>query len=100
MDIRISPEELNQHASNVVKYTNNITEKLDSVKAAIDSLAGWQSSNKELFVSKVQNEMTAMRQMVEAIESYGLVARDVAARVVNVENSIRESIMKDSDFAA
>ena len=41
-----------------------------------------------------------MRMMVEAAESYGLVGSDVAARVLGVENTIKETLMRESDFNA
>ena len=39
-----------------------------------------------------------MKAMVEAAESYGLVGGDVAARVLGVENSIREKLIRENSF--
>ena len=96
MDIKISPEELQEHSINIVKQTRNIYESIEQIEAAINSLNGWQSQNKEMFVNNVRNDIKDMNRMVEAAESYGLVGGDVAARVLGVENSIREQLIKET----
>lgn len=94
MDIRIAPEELMEHSKSIVKETEKIRELIAQIENAIDSLSDWQSANKDMFVNNVRNDIKEMKQMVEAAESYGLVGGDVAARVLGVENAIREQIMK------
>lgn len=94
MDIKISPEELMEHSKNIVKETLHIRELIAQIEDSIESLSDWQSENKESFVNSVRNDIKEMTQMVEAAESYGLVGGDVAARVLGVENTIKEAIMK------
>lgn len=94
MDIKISPEELQEHSANVVKQTRSIMDNIVAIENAVNSLSGWQSTNKEMFVNNVKNDIKDMRLMVEAAESYGLVGGDVAARVLGVENTIKETLMK------
>lgn len=94
MDIRIAPEELMEHSKSIVKETEKIRELIAQIENAIESLSDWQSANKDMFVNNVRNDIKEMKQMVEAAESYGLVGGDVAARVLGVENAIREQIMK------
>lgn len=96
MDIKISPEELQEHSINIVKQTRKIYENIEQIEAAINSLNGWQSQNKEMFVNNVRNDVRDMRRMTESAESYGLVGSDVAARVLGVENSIRDTLMKEN----
>lgn len=100
MDIKISPEELQEHSTNIVKQTRNIMDNIVAIENAVNSLSGWQSANKEMFVNNVRNDIKDMRMMVEAAESYGLVGSDVAARVLGVENTIKETLMRESDFNA
>lgn len=96
MDIRISPEELQEHSKNIVKETMKIRELIEQIESAVNSLSGWQSANKDMFVNNVRNDIKDMNRMVEAAESYGLVGGDVAARVLGVENSIREQLIKEN----
>ena len=100
MDIRISPEELQEHSKNIVKETMKIKELIEQIESAVNSLSGWQSANKDMFVNNVRNDIKDMNVMVEAAESYGLVGGDVASRVLGVENSIREQLMRDSGINA
>lgn len=94
MDIRIAPEELMEHSKSIVKETAKIRDLITQIENAVESLSDWQSANKDMFVNNVRNDIKEMKQMVEAAESYGLVGGDVAARVLGVENAIREQIMK------
>lgn len=94
MDIRIAPEELMEHSKSIIKETAKISELIAQIETAVESLSDWQSANKDMFVNNVRNDIKDMKQMVEAAESYGLVGGDVAARVLGVENAIREQIMK------
>lgn len=96
MDIKISPEELQEHSVNIVKQTRSIMDNIVAIENAVDSLSGWQSGTKDMFVSNVKNDVKDMRAMIEAAESYGLVGSDVAARVLGVENSIKETLMRDN----
>lgn len=96
MDIRISPEELQEHSVNIVKQTRSIMDNIVAIENAVNSLSGWQSSTKDMFVNNVKNDVRDMRMMIEAAESYGLVGSDVAARVLGVENSIKETLMRDN----
>ena len=95
MDIKISPEELMEHSKNIVKETNRIKDLISQLEGSIDSLSDWESANKEMFVNKVREDIKKMREMTDAAESYGLVGGDLASRVLGVENSIREAIIKD-----
>lgn len=96
MDIKISPEELQEHSKNIVKQTNKISEMIEQIETAINSLSGWQSENKVMFVNNVNNDIKDMKRMVQAAESYGLVGGDVAARVLGVENAIKEQLAKEN----
>lgn len=98
MDIRIAPEELQEHSKNILKETAKIRELIDQIEGAVNSLSDWQSSNKDMFVNNVRNDIKDMKAMVEAAESYGLVGGDVAARVLGVENSIREKLIRENSF--
>lgn len=95
MDIKISPEELMEHSKNIVKETNRIKDLISQLEGSIDSLSDWESENKDMFVNKVREDIKKMREMTDAAESYGLVGGDLASRVLGVENSIREAIIKD-----
>lgn len=94
LNLKISPEELREYASNIIKHTNRIKELVADSNEAINSLSGWQSSNKDFFVEKVRSDNEKAMKMTEAAESYGLVASDVAAAVLGVENAVRNAITK------
>ena len=96
MDIKISPEELQEHSKNIVRETMKIRELIEQIENAVNSLSEWQSENKEMFVNNVRNDVKSMTEMVEAAESYGLVGGDVAARVLGVENTIKEQLIKEN----
>jgi len=94
LNLKITPEELMEHSKNIVKETMHIRELIAQIEDSIEALSDWQSENKEGFVNNVREDIKDMTAMVEAAESYGMVGGDVAARVLGVENAIKDEIMK------
>jgi hypothetical protein len=97
MNIKISPEELLDHSKKIVDRSANITANADKMEEAMSTLDPWKSENKELFFDELRTKIKDLRAMNEAAASYGAVGADVANRVIGVENSIRETLLKNEE---
>ncbi len=97
MNIRISPEDLRDHSKSIVDKVVEINAKIDEVEEAMKTLDAWKSDNKELFFNELRARIKDLRAMAEAAMSYGAVGNDVATRVIGVEDSIRESLLKNQE---
>jgi hypothetical protein len=97
MNIKISPEELLDHSKKIVDRSANITANADKMEEAMSTLDPWKSENKELFFNDLRTKIKDIRAMAEASTSYGAVGSDVANRVIGVESSIRETLLKNQD---
>ena len=94
MNIRISPEDLRDHSKAIVDKGVEISSKIDAIEESMKTLDPWKSENKELFFNELRTRIKDLRAMDEAAMSYGAVGQDVAARVMGVENSIKDALLK------
>ena len=99
MNIRISPEDLREHSKSIVNRSANISANADAMEESMRTLDSWKSENKELFFNELKAKVKDIRAMAEASTSYGAVGQDVANRVIGVESSIRETLLKNQDVA-
>ena len=99
MNIRISPEDLREHSKSIVNRSANISANADEMEESMRTLDSWKSENKELFFNELKAKVKDIRAMAEASTSYGAVGQDVANRVIGVESSIRETLLKNQDVA-
>ena len=97
MIIKISPEELRDHSKSIVDRCAEISSKIDAIEESMNTLESWKSENKELFFDELRTKIKDLRAMNEAAASYGAVGADVANRVIGVENSIRETLLKNEE---
>jgi len=97
MNIKISPEELLECTKRISDRSANITGNADKMENAMSTLDSWKSDNKELFFNDLRRKIKDIRAMAEASGSYGAVGTDVANRVIGVESSIRETLLKNQD---
>ena len=97
MNIRISPEELRERAKRIVDNAVDMNAIIDDMQAAMETLDPWKSPNKDLFFEKLRLRIKDLREMNEAALSYGAVGQDVANRVIDVENRIRDSLLSGND---
>ncbi len=97
MNIKISPEELRDHSKSIVDRCAEISSKIDAIEESMNTLESWKSENKELFFDELRTKIKDLRAMNEAAASYGAVGADVANRVIGVENSIRETLLKNEE---
>ncbi len=97
MNIKISPEELRDHSKSIVDRCAEISSKIDAIEESMNTLESWKSENKELFFNDLRTKIKDIRAMAEASTSYGAVGSDVANRVIGVESSIRETLLKNQD---
>ncbi|MBP5684507.1 MAG: hypothetical protein J6X02_04545 [Bacilli bacterium] len=99
INIKISPEELREHSKKIVDRSANINAKIDAIEESMRTLDAWKSENKELFFNELRAKIKDLRAMAEASTSYGAVGQDVANRVIGVESSIRETLLKNQEPA-
>ena len=97
MNIRISPEDLRDHSKSIVEKSANINERIDAIEESMKTLDSWKSENKELFFDELRAKIKDLRAMAEASASYGAVGQDVANRVIGVETSIKETLLKNNE---
>ena len=92
LNISINPEMLDEKGVAINEQFKVIVEAIDQVESAQTHLSSWQSVNKDKYEARVNDVLPKMKEMADAINSYGNVARVTSRAILNTEKIISNSM--------
>ena len=92
LNISINPEMLDEKGVAINERFKVIIEAIDQVESAKSHLASWQSTNKDKYEARINDVLPKMKEMADAINSYGNVARVTSRAILNTERIISNSM--------
>ena len=88
LNINVNPEALDEKGERILTQARVIEEALQEIETAKNGLNSWQSTNKDKYDARINNALPKMREMKEAVASYGGVAKETARVIRNTEAAI------------
>ena len=92
LNISINPELLDEKGNAINEQFKVIMEAIEQIESSQSRLASWHSTNKEKYEAKVNEVLPKMKEMAEAINSYGNVAKITSRAILNTEKIISDSM--------
>ncbi len=92
LNINVNPEALDEKGQRILEQARIISEALQEIETAKSGLNSWQSTNKDKYDAKITAALPKMREMEEAVASYGGVARETSRVIRNTEAAISRTI--------
>lgn len=91
-DISISPESLDEKGESVLQEFKKIEEAIRDIEESKAKLSSWKSVNKDRYEAKLNEALPKMREMSEAVSSYGSVAKISSRRIIEAERKISRAL--------
>ena len=92
LNISINPELLDEKGVSINDQFKIIMEAIEGIENAQNLLATWHSINKDKYEAKVNDVLPKMKEMADAINSYGNVARVTGRAILKTEKIISDSM--------
>ena len=92
LNISINPQMLDEKGVAINEQFKVVVEAIDQIESSQRHLASWQSSNKDKYEARINEVLPKMKEMAEAINSYGNVARITSRAILNTEKIISDSM--------
>ena len=92
LNISINPELLDEKGVSINEQFKIIEEAIRGIEEAQNLLSTWHSTNKDKYESRVKEVLPKMKEMADAINSYGNVARVTSRAILKTEKIISDSM--------
>lgn len=89
---RISPEALDNDGQNIQEICRGMREVLDDTQKSMSVLDSWQSNNKLKYEERIKNALPKIYELIDAIDSFGSVARQTSRKIISAEDKIARSM--------
>ncbi len=89
----MTPEGVQQHATDVIAHVKKLEEQLDSLETAVNGLDQiWQSNEKTVVTTAAKSDIKDLRIMLTSLVTYGTTSLNIANRRIERENSFTSMI--------
>ena len=92
LNISINPELLDEKGTAINEQFKVIVEAIEQVESSQSKLSSWHSTNKEKYEARMNEVLPKMKEMADAINSYGNVAKITSRAILNTEKIISGSM--------
>ncbi len=94
-ELRVTPEVLESQGGDLVEYSENLQEILDSIEAKINEIIdGWDGIAQDAYLNKYTEMKESLKQFPELINTLGLATQSAAQAYMDVDNELKSAFSR------